>query len=266
MTQFRHNRTLGQNFLVNPQVIRRSLEAAELMPDDVVLEVGPGQGVLTSQILQQRCRFLHSLEIDSRLAPWLQPLEAAFPDRFRLTWGDAMDLDLAELQPRPNKMVANIPYHITTPLIWKVLEQLAPLGFQRLVLLVQREAAQRLVAAPRTKDRYPLGVTLELMGTVATIMKVSPGSFIPPPRVFSALVVIDLAHRLDLACDDLWRRLLRSAFAQRRKKLVHNLAAAGFARDRVVSELERWGIATSARAEELTSDQWSQLHQGLKGL
>ncbi len=256
---FIHKTSLGQNFLVNPEVIRRSLEAAQLGPHDVVLEVGPGQGVLSRQILASSCSFLHGLEIDNRLAPWLEELQRSYPQRFRVTWGDAMALDLRSLAPSPNKMVANIPYNITTPLIWKALEELAPLGLQRLVLLIQKEAADRLTAPPRTKERYPLGITLELMGSVHPIMKVSPGSFNPPPKVFSTLVAIEIAGRRDLALNPLWRRMLRAAFSQRRKKLVNNLATAGLSREELEKALGACGISTTARAEELTASQWFDL-------
>ena len=258
---FNNKISLGQNFLNNPAVARRCLEAGGLNSEDVVLEIGPGQGALTRALLQSPCRFVHALEIDRRLAPWLEPLRAGHPGRFEISWGDALSADLRELFPLPNKVLANIPYNITTELIWKILVELGPRRLERLILLVQKEAADRLNAPPATKGRSPLGITLEQMSAVRTLMKVAPGSFNPPPKVWSALISIDLEENLDLAASPPWRRLLAAAFAQRRKKLANNLAAAGYGKDRIATILSSAGIDPMARAEELTASQWRSLYQ-----
>ncbi|MDY4033538.1 MAG: 16S rRNA (adenine(1518)-N(6)/adenine(1519)-N(6))-dimethyltransferase RsmA [Pyramidobacter sp.] len=258
---FNNKISLGQNFLNNPAVTRRCLEAGALNPADVVLEVGPGQGALTRAILQSPCRFVHALEIDRRLAPWLEPLRTRHPDRFKISWGDVLSVDLRGLFPLPNKVLANIPYNITTDLIWKILAELGPNRLERLILLVQKEAADRLNAPPATKARSPLGITLEQMGAVRTLMKVSPGSFNPPPKVWSALISIALTKNFDLAASPLWRRLLAAAFAQRRKKLVNNLAAAGCDKSELPAIFAAAGIGLAARAEELTAPQWRALFQ-----
>jgi len=261
MTQTFNNKiSLGQNFLNNPEVVRRSLEAGALNSTDVVLEVGPGQGALTRALLQSSCRFVHALEIDRRLAPWLEPLQAGSSDRFEILWDDVLSVDLRRLFPVPTKVLANIPYNITTDLIWKILVELGPSRLERLILLVQKEAADRLGAPPATKERSPLGITLEQMGTVRTLMKVSPGSFSPPPKIWSALISVDLAENFDLAASPRWRQLLAAAFAQRRKKLVNNLAAAGYDKSELSAFLAAAGIGLAARAEELTSSQWRALY------
>ena len=256
MERFVHRTQLGQNFLANGAVIDRAVARAELREDETVLEIGAGQGVLTSALLASPARFVHSFEIDRRLEQWLAPLECS---RLALHWGDVMSFPLAELDPLPTAVVANIPYHITTPLIWKVLEELAPRGLTRLILLVQKEAAERLCAPPRTKARYPLGVTIEAMGNAETFMKVSPGSFVPPPKVWSALVHIQLVRRHELALNALWRRLLRDAFAQRRKKALNSLEAAGRNKEETARAFQDCSISPNARAEELTTDQWLAL-------
>ncbi|MST54568.1 ribosomal RNA small subunit methyltransferase A [Pyramidobacter sp. SM-530-WT-4B] len=260
---FNNKISLGQNFLNNPEVTRRCLKEARLNSADVVLEVGPGQGALTRGLLQSPCRFVHAVEIDRRLAPWLEPLQAGQPGRFKIFWGDALVADLRRLLPPPNKVLANIPYNITTDLIWKILVELGPRRLERLILLVQKEAADRLNAPPATKERSPLGITLEQMGAVRTLMKVSPGSFNPPPKVWSALISIDLTKNFGLAASPLWRRLLAAAFAQRRKKLVNNLAAAGCGKERSAAIFAAAGIGLAARAEELTAPQWRALFQEL---
>ncbi|MDI9369962.1 MAG: rRNA adenine N-6-methyltransferase family protein, partial [Synergistota bacterium] len=159
----------------------------------------------------------------------------------------------------PSKVVANIPYNITTPLVWRFLEQLSPLGTDYFLLMVQREAAERMVAPPRTKARFPLGITLELMGGTSIIRTVSPRSFRPVPSVLSALIEVVLTGiHADLPNDPLWRSLLRAGFSHRRKKLANNLSVLHPARD-WDNLLGQAKIAPNARAEELTCDQWIEL-------
>lgn len=260
-TRFHHNTQLGQNFLVNRSIIAASIEKAALKSCDVVLEIGAGQGVLTQELLASPCAGVHAMEIDRRLEPWLLPLGSH--EKLQLHWGDALQTELSALTPRPNKLVANIPYHITTPLIWKMLEELTPLGLSEMVLLVQKESADRLSASSRCKERYPLGVTLQAMGSVHSFMKVSPGSFSPPPKVWSALVHIQIGQRQTLAQDSLWRRLLRSAFSQRRKMMVKSCSSE-IDKSLLAPAMEHCAISLQSRAEELTTDQWIALHERLK--
>ena len=255
--------SLGQNFLVNLDIVRRTVERADISEDDVILEIGPGQGVLTREILSSRCRHLHSVEIDRRLEPFLADLTDE--PRFSLHWGDGVTFDYGKLDPIPTKVVANIPYHVTTPLIWSIMESLAVKGLSYMILMVQKEAADRLVASRNTKERYPLGITVEAMGRAKTFMKVSPGSFRPVPRVSSALVEIELNERKNLPGDELWRKILRTSFSQRRKKLINNLISMGWDKDTLSSWLDIAEIPPSARAEELTVDQWIVLWKLAQG-
>lgn len=256
---FVHKTSLGQNFLVNRSVLKRTVERASIKENDVILEIGPGQGVLTREILTSPCRHLHSVEIDRRLEPFLADLQE--DDRFDLHWGDGVTFDYTSLVPLPNKIVANIPYHITTPFIWALLESMAPLGMTYIILMVQKEAADRLIAPPRTKERYPLGITIEAMGEARTFMKVSPGSFNPAPRVSSALIEISIKKRVNLANDALWRKIIRAGFAQRRKKLLKNLSIIdlGIEKKNLAICIEGAGLGGNARAEELSVDEWLRL-------
>ena len=260
---FTHKISLGQNFLINRNVLRRSVEAGAIVPSDVLLEIGAGQGALTRELMNSSCSFLHAVEIDRRLEPWLQPLETECPQRLKITWGDAMQISFNELYPQPNKILANIPYNITTPLIWKALTELAPLKLELLILMVQKEAADRIAAPAGTKDRGPLSVTLELLGGVNPFMRVSPGSFNPPPKISSSLITVKIERHRFLASDKFWIGLLRSAFAQRRKTLINNLAAEGFAKEKLEHHLEALQIPLNARAEELESQQWFDLYSAL---
>ena len=261
---FRHNTDLGQNFLVDFSVLQFILETSAPGPEETILEIGAGQGVLTRPLALSGCRHLYSLEIDRRLEGDLADLEKTFSN-LKVFWGDAVTFDYAKDLPQsPHKVIANIPYHITTPLIWKLLEDLAPKGLRYLLLMVQKEAADRLTAPAGTKMRYPLGVTLELMGHVRRLRRVPPGAFRPAPRVDSALIEIEIDRRQSLACDHSWRRLLKAAFGQRRKTLANNLGASfGLPRESLLAIFSDIGVDGKIRAEELDGDQWLRLAREL---
>ncbi len=204
------------------------------------------------------------MEIDRSLSGYLCDIPLANPGRFSLIWEDALALDYTALSPHPGKVVANIPYNITTPLIWRLLEQLPPFGTDFFLLMVQREAADRVIAPPRTKERYPLGITLELMGKATLVRNVSPRSFRPAPSVLSALLEIRLSGcYIDLPNDALWRGMLRSGFAHRRKKLLNNLLSLSPEKD-WKTLFHTGGICENARAEELTGDDWIGLWRSAK--
>ena len=197
------------------------VDYASVSSADVVLEVGPGQGAVTKELLGRGCSRLYTVELDIRLKGSLEKLASDCP-RLQIVWGDAVRIDYGEFSPFPNKVVANIPYNITTPLIWRLLT-LAPRGLNSHVYMLQKEAADRLTAARDTKERYPLGVSLEVMGEIAIVRKVPPTCFRPMPRVDSSVVKIELTRNIHLMQDTLWSDLLHSGFRQRRKTLVNNL-------------------------------------------
>ena len=260
--RFYQKKSLGQNFLTDRRVLSRIIARADLATEDVLLEVGPGQGVLTRELLASPCAFVHSVEIDRGLEPFLADLPLRHPDRFALHWGDALLFDYPSLDPAPLKVVANLPYNVTTPLLWRLLE-LLPTASEYIVM-VQKEAAERLIAPPRTKARYPLGVTLEIMGHAEIVLSVPPSAFRPSPKVDSAVLRITLSgSHPHLPRNMLWRELLRRGFAQRRKKLSNNLK--NWRPDIPWSErLQEGGIGENARAEELSASQWIALLGTLK--
>ena len=261
MKDFVKKHHLGQNFLTNRGVIASSIAKAALTADDIVLEIGPGQRALTDALLETPIKHLHLVEFDRTLAPWLEPLVS---DRVSLHWADAVTFDYRLLSPQPTAVVANIPYHITTPLIWRLLAHMAPLQLNRLVLLVQKEAADRLSAPPRTKTRYPLGVTLSACGSCKTFMKVKAGSFNPPPKVDSALIEILINNHQSLPSDLLWRSLLSHSFAARRKTLIKSASSGGWDKELLAQALSQLGLKPTIRAEELTTEHWLQLADSLK--
>jgi len=259
ITSFKANTEIGQNFLVDSNILDRIIAAAEISQNDILFEIGAGNGVLTKRLLSARPAFLHTVEIDRRLAPFLEPLKAN--PALSLTWGDVLKIPLAEtLLPCPAKLVANLPYHITTPVIWKILEELAPHGLWKMILMVQKEAADRLVCPKPGKNRSPLGITLQAMGSVQRLFEVPPEAFRPAPKVNSSVISVALHRSIGLARDAQWRGLLRQSFEQRRKTLFNNLKAwlgsrgidAGILLDKL-----HWD--PRVRAEELSGEDWEKL-------
>lgn len=249
----------GQNFLVDRNILACMIERSCLSESDCVLEIGPGHGVLTRGLLAQGVRRVDAVELDQRLRPELEEL-ASCDKRLVLHWCDALKFDYASLaEPFPNKIIANIPYNITTPLIWKLLK-FSSHGLRYHLYMLQKEAALRLAAPPDTKARYPLGVTVEATGRAVIVRNVSRSCFRPVPEVNSALVEIVTERNFNLACDVLWSELLHRGFAHRRKTLGNNLS--GF------HEIKDWskisGVNMSARAEDLTCNEWLELYEGIK--
>lgn len=258
---FRALHRYGQNFLVDRGVLEDIVNRAAIGAEDVVLEIGPGQGVLTRALLERGCAHLHAVELDDRLRGPLETLALREP-RLSLHWGDALRMDCGAFVPFPQRGVANIPYNITTPLIWSLL-RLAARGLRYHLYMVQKEAADRLTADADTKERYPLGVTLEVMGAVERVRRVPPSCFRPRPRVDSAVIEIVLSRNFHLMENGLWSGLLHRGFAQRRKTLFNNLK--GFEGigdwERLLKEAD---VDPRSRAEDLAGETWLRLYELLK--
>ncbi len=254
---------LGQNFLVDKGILNRIVKFAEVSQDDVILEIGAGEGNLTRLLLETDCSRLYAVEIDTDLKPFLRMLEGP---RLELIFGDAVRLDFTALTPTPNKLVANIPYHITTPLLWHILEDLAPKGFHRIIVMVQQEVARRLQAQPHSKERSPLGITLQAMGNVRILRSVPPAAFRPMPKVNSAIVEINICRWIELANDRLWRHILRTGFSKRRKTLANALSSCLSIEKGVIEELlKRQNLNILVRPEDLNFEDWLYLRDKLEG-
>jgi 16S rRNA (adenine1518-N6/adenine1519-N6)-dimethyltransferase len=249
---------LGQNFLADPNLLDAIVRDAELGPDDVVLEVGAGEGVL-SERLAAAAPHLHAIEIDRRLEPALDRV-AALPN-VELHWGDAMKLDLSALDPAPSAMVANLPYSVATPLILRTIEELPSLG--RWTVMVQREIADRLRAGPGSRTYGTPSAIAQLACEVELLRAVDPAVFKPRPRVDSAILRL---RRTGPGADPRTRRLIRAAFAHRRKSLARSLEhaeAGSLAPARAA--LAELGLPEDARAEALAPEQFTALSAKLRG-
>ena len=248
---------LGQNFLADPNLLDAIVRDAALTPGDVVLEVGAGEGVL-SERLADAVAHLHTVEIDRGLEPALAGL-AARPN-VSLHWGDAVRLDLAELDPAPTAMVANLPYSVATPLILRTIELLPSL--RSWTVMVQREIADRLRAAPGGREYGSPSVMVQLACEVELIRTVDPAVFRPRPRVESAILRL---RRTGPAADRTTRELVRAAFAHRRKSLARSLehgSAGSLAPARAA--LAELGLAENARAEALSPGEFAALSAKLQ--
>jgi 16S rRNA (adenine1518-N6/adenine1519-N6)-dimethyltransferase len=248
---------LGQNFLADTNLLNAIVRDADPQPDDVVLEVGGGEGALTAQLAPRVSR-LHVVELDEALRPALEAL-AAEHDNVELHFGDAMRLDLAALDPAPNAMVANLPYSVATPLILRTVSDLPEL--ESWTLMVQREIADRLRAAPGSRTYGAPSATLQLACEVRLLRGVDRAVFTPRPRVDSALIGL---RRVGPAADPAVVRLIRDGFAHRRKSLARSLDhARPGSRDAVREALTGLGLAADARAEQLAPGQFVALAEAL---
>jgi 16S rRNA (adenine1518-N6/adenine1519-N6)-dimethyltransferase len=251
----RPKKDLGQHFLVDENLLGVIGRLAELEADDVVLEVGPGLGVLT-RYLAPRVALVHAVELDESLAPHLRDVA----DNVRVHFGDALRLDLGKLDPAPRKLVANLPYNIATPLVVESLDGLPAL--ERWCVMVQREVADRFFAVPGTKAYGAVSVLVQLAAERTGFHAVSRSVFRPPPNVDSALVAF---ARTQLPSE--WRRVkgvVEAAFAHRRKTLPNSLDLAGLAsRAEAAAALAAIGRDASVRAEALAPREFVALAEAL---
>ncbi len=249
---------LGQHFLVDENILGVIGRLSELSSEDIVLEVGPGLGVLTGYLTGVAAH-VHAVELDRSLEP---ELRARLGDRHNLElhFGDALAFDLAGLRPRPGKLVANLPYSIATPLVVESLDGLPSL--ERWCVMVQREVADRFFAAPSTKAYGAVSVLIQLATRRAGFHPVSPSVFLPRPRVESALIAF---CRVPMPAGYTHvKRVVGAAFAHRRKTLPNSLALAGLAtREQGVQALAAIGLAANARAEELAPAEFVDLAKAL---
>ena len=280
---------LGQNFLVQDHVIEKIVQLAEVQPTDVVVEVGPGLGTLTVALLDRACAVC-SLEADSELEQVLAlTCREPHPDSFALVMGDALAItpqklseaysslpavaqDAAPSAPMPTKFVSNLPYQVAATLILKFFQELPSL--ERAVVMVQAEVADRIAAKPSTKAYGAYTAKLSLFAQVTGRFEVGPGNFMPPPRVNSAVVRLDrtqarnpLTSKL-LSEEELLHtmRVIDAAFAQRRKTIRNSMSASGFDKDKLDQAFLATGIAPTARAEVLTSQDFICLAAALEPL
>lgn len=252
------SKALGQNFLHDRGVVRRIAEGAGIGPDDVVLEVGPGLGILTEE-LASRAKRVVAVELDQRLAAYLP---SVMPANVEVVSADALTVDPVALAGPDYRVVANLPYSVGNAILRRMQEAAPPP--RSLTIMVQREVADRMCAAPPAMSI--LAVAVQFYGAPSVLFRVGGGAFIPPPNVESAVVHI-ATHVPPLPRDEhpAFFRVVQAGFGQRRKQLVNTLSSGLFlTREVVITALTGAAVPSTERAERLTVDDWVRVYLALR--
>ena len=264
----RASKRLGQNFLVDRGVVQGIVDAAELSPADTVLEIGPGIGTLTQGLAETGARVV-AVELDKKLPAVLAETLKGY-DNVTIVPGDILKLNIMEMlglrAGERFKVVANLPYYITTPIIMTLLEQRLPI--ERLVTMVQKEVAVRMTARPGSKDYGALSIAVQYFTVPRMVMDVSPRSFLPAPEVTSAVIACHVqdAPTVQPTDEKLFFRLVRAAFMQRRKTLLNALTGAGLSKEMSRAGLLAAGIAENMRGEQLSLADFARLSDAVGSL
>ena len=256
--KLRADKKLGQNFLIDENVVRQIVAAAELSEADTVLEVGPGIGTLTQGLAESKARVV-AVELDTRLLPVLATTLNGY-DNVRVVHGDILKVNIMEEVGAPSfKVCANLPYYITTPIIFALLEKRLPM--ERLVAMVQKEVAERMAAQPGGKEYGALSVAIQYYTEPKIAFIVPPTSFIPAPAVDSAVIVCKRREKPPVeVCDEgLFFRVVKAAFSLRRKMLSNSLKNMGIKSEQVAKWLELAGVDGKRRAETLSLEDFAKL-------
>jgi 16S rRNA (adenine1518-N6/adenine1519-N6)-dimethyltransferase len=267
MEKYRPKKALGQNFLIDRNVLERIVEAVAVAPDDAILEIGPGRGALTT-ILADRAARVMAVELDRDLVPVLQKHFASRP-QVEIVAADILAVDLpALLHARGDqrwKVAANLPYNISSQVLFRFLDH--PRLFSSLVLMFQKEVGERLLAAPGTKEYGILSVFCQLHFDMSRVLIVRPGAFFPVPKVDSIVLkfVPLAAPRVEVGDETLFRRLVKASFGQRRKTLWNCLRGADITpSDEVLAEtLRACAIDGARRGETLSLDEFAELARAI---
>ena len=256
--KLRADKKLGQNFLIDENVVHQIVAAAELSEADTVLEVGPGIGTLTQGLAESKARVV-AVELDTRLLPVLATTLNGY-DNVRVVHGDILKVNIMEEVGAPSfKVCANLPYYITTPIIFALLEKRLPM--ERLVAMVQKEVAERMAAQPGGKEYGALSVAIQYYTEPKIAFIVPPTSFIPAPAVESAVIVCKRRSKPPVeVCDEgLFFRVVKAAFSLRRKMLSNSLKNMGIKSEQVAKWLELAGVDGKRRAETLSLEDFAKL-------
>ncbi|HIV22901.1 MAG TPA: 16S rRNA (adenine(1518)-N(6)/adenine(1519)-N(6))-dimethyltransferase RsmA [Candidatus Merdiplasma excrementigallinarum] len=269
--EFAFQKKFGQNFLIDGHVLDKIIAAAEVTKEDCVVEIGPGIGTLT-QYLAEAARNVIAIEIDKMLIPILQETLADY-DNVTVIHQDVLKTDLRELvrehnEGRPVKVVANLPYYITTPIIMNLFEGRLPVS--SVTVMVQKEVAQRMQAGPGTKDYGALSLAVQYFAVPYIAANVPPNCFMPRPRVGSAVIRLTRHEKPPVEVDDeqAMFQIIRASFNQRRKTLVnslHNSPQISKTKEEILRALEQMGLSQTVRGEALTLEQFAALTDLLCG-
>ena len=263
--EFHFTHSLGQNFILDDGLVESIVSAAGVSEGDNVLEIGPGAGVMTRHLAETGAN-VTAVELDQTLQPVLGDVLCGF-DNARVVFGDAMKLDMGELmEGKPYSVVANLPYYITADVVQRMITQAHKP--ERITIMVQKEAAERMMAKMGSKSWCALSATVQYFGQVRVLMEVPPEAFTPRPHVDSALIAIDLYDEMPVEAQDekMMLRVIAACFAMRRKTLLNNLTAS-FSVPRETAEewLSQAGLDAKIRGEAITLQQAAVLSDVISG-
>lgn len=263
--QFHFQKKFGQNFLIDTHVLDKIIAAAEITKDDFVLEIGPGIGTMT-QYLCENARAVTAVEIDKNLIPILEDTLKEY-DNVEVLNEDILKLDIVKLAEeknggKPIKVVANLPYYITTPIIMQLFESHVPID--SITVMVQKEVAERMQVGPGTKEYGALSLAVQYYAQPKVVANVPPNCFMPRPNVGSAVIRLTRHKECPVQPKDekLMFQLIRASFNQRRKTLANGLNNAGeihLSKEQIAQAIEALGVSASIRGEALTLEQFAQL-------
>jgi 16S rRNA (adenine1518-N6/adenine1519-N6)-dimethyltransferase len=265
------SKRLGQHFLRDPRPIKRIIEAFDPRPDEIVLEIGPGTGALTAELVERGARVV-AIEFDIKLAALLLERFGA-RDNFRLVQGDALNTDFcAEIHPATSaRLVANLPYNISTAILQRLIAQRSCLT--EMVVMLQREVVERILAPAGSSERGFLSVLVEAYCETEKLFDVAPGSFRPPPKVWSSVLRLTFRTNapVELKDEELLWQLVSAGFAQKRKTMLNNLRHASGRLQEVIRQnggasivLCKAGVDVQRRAETLTVEDWVRIVRAMK--
>ncbi|WP_427337730.1 16S rRNA (adenine(1518)-N(6)/adenine(1519)-N(6))-dimethyltransferase RsmA [Caloranaerobacter sp. DY30410] len=262
---FAFSKSLGQNFLIDKNIIDKICDGAEIKESDQIIEIGPGIGTLTQELCK-RARKVVAIEIDKNLYPILKDNLSSY-DNFYLVEGDVLKIDLNALisnyfdNDGEIKVVANLPYYITTPIIMKLLEE--KIRVNKIVVMVQKEVALRMKAKPGSKDYGALSIAVQYYSEPQIIVNVPKNVFMPRPNVDSAVIMLNIYEKptVEVKDEKLLFKIIKAAFSKRRKTLVNalSLGELGIAKEDIISILNECNIDVKTRAENLSLDEFAKI-------
>lgn len=264
------NKRFGQNFLIDQQVLDSIIKAGEVSKDDLIIEIGPGLGVLTSELCKNAGKVI-AVEIDKRLAQILDEVLGNF-ENYRIIQDDILKLNLDELISSSDhtgkaKVIANLPYYITTPVIMKILEECTQIS--SIVIMVQKEVAERITAKPGGKEYGALTVSASFYGAAKKMFDVPPHCFMPRPEVTSSVIRIDVNEKppVEVKNKENFFKVVKASFAQRRKTLLNSLVNSGIfgvSKDAAARILKEIGIEENRRPETLSIQEFAKISEYIK--
>lgn len=253
------NKKLGQNFLINEEIIKEIAEKAEVQKDDVIIEIGPGLGSLTAELLE-RAKKVIAIELDSNMVNILKERFSLY-NNFELIEADFLKVDLKEIIAKYEsvKVAANLPYYITTPIVMKLLED--KLNLKSITVMVQREVGERFCANPNGKEYGAITVSINYYAEPKIIIDVPKENFDPIPEVDSCVIKLDIRDVPPVKIKDekIFFNLIKAAFSQRRKTINNSLTCAGKTKEEVKNALEKLKIDSNLRAENLSIEEFAEI-------